>query len=360
MSNQNTKIENFTISFSDKGSVTASTDKGSLKGIVLNGSKLYLNDDNGIPKFSLLHKENSIAEIRNNHGNLSIISLISPIQSNDDNCIVEDLKCKCDEKEDDKKFKCDEKSIRNAVSNIKQKLNDIKNKLPLKYYFLINGDINEIYEKLSNIIPDHDRNIKEYNGLQWLCYPVYYNADLSLLNNPMKTENVSEWEINTGSKLANEGVISGNSYEFGSLIESTTSTNSSNVNAFGTSQYQYSVIWRGYFKPNISGSWNITTVSDDYSHIWINNDINTPITSLDDFSETNPSACGITTSNALVSANVSSKSASASFTVGKIYEIIIIYGQNKGGSNFSITMSDPNKITVSSNFSGMFINYESN
>lgn len=361
-----TKIGNFNIS-SDKGSVTATSNLGSSRGIVLNRSKLYVNDDNGEPKFSLLQKPNSIAEITNNNNSLSIVSLL--VQEQPQVQHSEPSVKKCDKSSNqnehkliEKKCKCDDKSVKNALSDIKDKLNNIKNKLPLEAYFIINGDITEIYQKILSILPDRpDTYQKEYNGLQWLCYPVYFNNDLSLLTTPMTADNVSSWQTSSASTLANSGVFYGNSYEFGHLIESTTSTNSSNLNAFnGGSQYQYSVIWRGYFKPNVSGTWTITTTSDDASYVWINNDNTTPITDLDAFSETNPSVCGITTSNSIVKTNVSTASISVPFTAGKVYETVLLYGQHTGPSNFSITMKDPNNITISSNFSGLFINYVSN
>ncbi len=214
-----------------------------------------------------------------------------------------------------------------------------------------------------------------YPGLKWVSYPVYHYDNLSLLTTLLSNNNVDTWTATSGVGLANPNVYNGTSYNFTSLNTSTTSTNTSGINAFGSNgQKYYSVVWYGYFKPNVTGQWIFSLTSDDGSYLWINSDptsgiINTNpiIGSVDNFPSTNLSSLGITTgtsSNSLINNGgthgATLITSSADFTLGKYYPIVILYGQSVSAAKISLSVTSPNGTTYSSNLSDLFFNKISN
>lgn len=221
--------------------------------------------------------------------------------------------------------------------------------------------------------------VKYYPGLQWVSYPDYHYDNVSTLTTLLSDSNVATWTSKSGIGLANSGIYKGNSYNFSSITTSSTSTNTSGLNAFTdnenvTTQQFYSILWYGYFKPNMTGEWKFTLASDDGSYLWVNSDpttgiINTSpiVTSIDNFPVTNLTSIGITAgqnSNALINNgnghSIVTVTGEADFTSGKYYPIIILFGQYTGGASNALTVTSPNGTTYSSNLSGLFFNKISN
>jgi hypothetical protein len=103
-------------------------------------------------------------------------------------------------------------------------------------------------------------------------------------------------------------------------------------------QYNYSVIWTGYFLPNVTGNWIFQIDSDDMSALWVADGRPT---------SWNGQLGANTMDNATVSdpnlhPMVKSISPAIKLNAGKYYPIVIIFGQNYGQHNFILTITDPN------------------
>ena len=223
-------------------------------------------------------------------------------------------------------------------------------------------------------------NAVYYPGLQWVCYLEYFNDSLTSLTNPANQalyyqQLTQATLLNEQYAVLNNQVFSGNSYNLTSLQTGTTSTNTSGKNAFSNNsgQYYFTVVWYGYFKPNISGEWKFSLNTDDASYLWINSDpttgiINTsPIKSINNFPSTNLSSTGIVvgaSGNALIKNGgihgATEITQGADFTANMYYPLIIIYGQNLGGYSFSFTVTDPKNKTYSNDLSSIMFNTVSN
>jgi hypothetical protein len=124
----------------------------------------------------------------------------------------------------------------------------------------------------------------------------------------------------------------------------TTSTATNGKRVSGTLLTNYSIEWTGYFKPNISGSWQFTLRSDDGSWFWIGS----------------TALSGYTTSNADIKNGGSHAAASVSsslisLTANTYYYIRIQYGQGAGQDEFSFSATPPSGTAIT-NLSGLCFN----
>lgn len=330
---------------------------GQVKNVqVPNNSTQYASySNNKILNVSPFYDSNSFAKISTNNGKLSI----DPISQ------------QCSQQQNNSNSNNSNNNLHNSnhfdlnpmISSINGELEKIKNKLPLSSFMSIEENIKNIISSMSLANFHETKNPEIYSGLKWVIYGVYYGENLSSLTTPMTSSNVSSWPSSV--PLTNP-VYSGCSYNFLNFVGSTTSTNTSGLNAIAdnTGQSYFTVVWYGYFMPNVTGNWTFQTATDDGSYLWVNSDSLTPIANFDSFSTTNPSACGITLSNALISNGnthgVVNVSATSSFTAGKLYPIIILAGQNGGGYSCAVTVTDPNSKSYSSDCAYIFGNYISN
>ena len=135
-----------------------------------------------------------------------------------------------------------------------------------------------------------------------------------------------------------------------SWFDSATSTGSVVANNFdavpgGTSTaYQ----WLGYFKPDYTGTWTISTNSsniDDCVTVWIGN---TALT-------------GYTTGNALLNISLTSGFNTISLTSGTYYPIRVQYANNAGPGYCTLAWSHPGATTPSATWTGkLFYNTVTN
>lgn len=350
---------------------------------MMNNSTEYVSSSNGKLSISFFSNPNSFAKATLNNGSLSVVSLMSSDSSSSNkngnssggNGSGNNWGCNNkDSKSGNSSNGSGKSSSGNGSSSassdlvplmlaINDELENIKNILPLKAFMSIDKNIGNIIKAMALANFKETKNPDIYSGLKWVIYGVYYNENLDLLTTPMTSSNVSSWQ--SPVPLTNP-VYSGCSYNFLNYVVSTTSTNTSGVNAIAdnTGQAFFTVVWYGYFMPNVSGNWTFQTATDDGSYLWVNSDSSTPITNFDSFSTSNLSACGITLSNALVNNGqthgVVTKSASSSFTAGELYPIIILAGQTEYGYSCAVTVTDPNNTEYSSNCAYIFGNYISN
>lgn len=350
--------------------------------VLTNGSNTYISSsNNGPPKFNLFQSDESFAKASNDNGNLVLYGLLyshmNPDDSTDSNSdndisdVIDNLKDAITEN-GEQLFKV------KFINDVFDDLDIINKNMGLNDRLSVSGNFQSIIMKLAildKLITDPHSStgssggIKTtyYPGLQWVAYPLYYNENLSSLNVLLNASNVDAWTKTSVTGLTNPGIYKGNSYNFTSLNTSTTSTNTSGLNAFGNGQQYYTVVWTGYFKPNVTGQWIFTTTSDDGSYLWVNSDQASPITSFSTFSPTNLPASGITvgsSSNATVkNGNTHGQvtvSGVANFTSGKSYPIIVLYGQYNGGFAFTMTLTDPNGVKYTSNLNTLLFNTISN
>ncbi len=222
----------------------------------------------------------------------------------------------------------------------------------------------------SGVITDKSTNTTYYPGLQWVCYPVYHYDNFDNLKVLMTSSNYNEWAAKSGVGLLNPNIFSGNSYNFSGLQGCTTPTNSSGLYAFARASGQrfYSIVWYGYFKPNLTGNWIFMDTSDDGSYIWANTNTIVAINNIDDFDPTNLASTGIVigvNGNAYIKnggahSEQFKQSANMSFTANKYYPIIILYGQNDKGNTFDFQVKDPKGNLYHDNFSKLLYNKISN
>ena len=190
---------NYQIS-SDGNRITATGQFGSSRGVLMEGTNLFLNDVQGVGSFSILQKPSSIAKISkdgdkinivplvNNHFNPPSTDLVTPntdlvtpsadlvtpsadlvtpsadlvTPSTDLVTPSTDLVTPSTDlvtpSNDSTIHRChklshnDNTDILDDIDNIKSKLNDIKNKLPLDVFFMINNDITDIYGTIQSLI----------------------------------------------------------------------------------------------------------------------------------------------------------------------------------------------------------------
>ena len=113
------------------------------------------------------------------------------------------------------------------------------------------------------------------------------------------------------------------------------------ISGFSSSADGYSWMWVGVFKASATGTWTFYTSSDDASYLWIGP---TAIT-------------GYTTANALVNNGGlhadTEVSATISLTAGQYYPIRIMFGENTGGENMTVSFAGPG-VSKTTNGSGYY------
>lgn len=109
----------------------------------------------------------------------------------------------------------------------------------------------------------------------------------------------------------------------------------------------YSVMWVGYFKPDVTGVWTFYTTSDDGSYLWIGSSAET----------------GYTRANAVVNNGglheAQERSGTISLVAGTYYYIRIIQGEAGNVDNMIVSFSKPGSTTKITNGIGYFYNTES-
>lgn len=128
---------------------------------------------------------------------------------------------------------------------------------------------------------------------------------------------------------------SGQTKKFGNFtITYPNDINNTNLNYF-------TVQWLGYFKPDITGTWNFILGSDDDSFIWIGQN----------------ALSGFTSSNANIAfpnpQGLIFNSFSINLTAGIYYPIRILYGENSGLNQITFAFSS-NGTTWNTNGNGYF------
>ena len=358
----NYSLNGYNISYNGSNLKVTSSDGQSQTTTMMNNSTEYISLIGGKLNISFFSNPSSFAKVTLNNGTISVSPLNNNPQVPPTNSQVPHNNCNttssCRNDGCSNKF-----SLAPMILAVNGELENIKNILPLKAFLSIDKNISNIIKAMALANFKETKNPEIYSGLQWVIYGVYYNENLSLLTTPMTSSNVSSWA--SPVPLTNQ-VYSGCSYNFQNYVGATTSTNTSGFNAISdnTGQAYFTVVWSGYFMPNVSGTWTFQTATDDGSYLWVNSDSLTPITNFDSFDTSNLSACGITLSNALVSNGgehgVIIVSASTSFTAGELYPIVILAGQNVGGYSCAVTVTDPNGTQYSSDCAYIFGNYISN
>ena len=156
------------------------------------------------------------------------------------------------------------------------------------------------------------------SGLNFKIYDGYFNDDLGFF---------------TRTTNRNNGIID--------------SINNINSGTYGiipnnNSRERYSVEWFGYFYPNISGLWKFYVNSDDSSFLWIGDN----------------ALSNYTIQNALIKNGGlhSLREISASINLSKdiFYPIRIVFGENTGFDNITVSWSQPNNTTKITNGNGYF------
>lgn len=250
----------------------------------------------------------------------------------------------------------DEKSklaLYTLISSLDKELEEIKDNLPMLALLSISNNIKNIIKAMALAKFKATENPTIYSGLKWNIFNSYVNDNLINLTALLSDSNVNEWVTKGGGIDMTNRIYSGCSFNFKNLVTSTVENNSSTVNAVSDdlNQKYFTVVWNGYFMPNVSGVWKFRVESDDCSYVWLNSDSQAPITNFEEYDPLNLDACGITLSsinntNALINNGgihpVSHKEESSTFTAGVLYPIIVMYGQNTGGDTFLMKITDPN------------------
>jgi hypothetical protein len=151
-----------------------------------------------------------------------------------------------------------------------------------------------------------------------LTYKVYYNG---------------YWDTNVNFFNTHPFQSIGRTSDFTNLR---TSTNGDLFNGVGLDDF--SVEWFGYFRPHVSGTWTVTSGSDDASSIWIGS----------------TALSGYTTSNHVARTLLggSTGSGTISLVAGQFYPIRIIFGERGGAEEIYFTFTPPGG-TALRNLSGM-------
>jgi hypothetical protein len=109
-----------------------------------------------------------------------------------------------------------------------------------------------------------------------------------------------------------------------------------------TNLSNYTVQWLGYFKPDVTGTWNFILGSDDDSFLWIGQN----------------ALSGFTSSNANIAfpnpQPLAFTSCTIYLTAGVYYPIRILYGQQGGLDQITFAFSNDNGTTWNTNGNGYF------
>lgn len=203
-----------------------------------------------------------------------------------------------------------------------------------------------------------DRELYSKPGLHGVRFDHYFDDDgtgsvynaapsgtESQYNSGAGTGEVENW-FNNIAQFLPEGSISGVRDE-NTGIGSTTSIRIENFPLQEDDIQDYSFMWIGYFKPNVSGNWKFRTNSNEKSCLWIDSD--TDITN-----NTVYTVSGWKYSNAKVQ-NTASRtanqlidviSADVPLTAGRYYPIRIIFGNRPGESQSGSSPTNLSRITV--------------
>lgn len=189
---------------------------------------------------------------------------------------------------------------------------------------LTSDQINEVYRLMTDVNPPNNMDDTNNNGLSFTIYDGYFNDDMSFFDNADK-------------------------------LYSGTATNFKDVNT-ATDEYividkdnLLSVVWKGYFLPDITGTWTFGLESDDASYMWIGDNMNDYTTDTTKAKINNGRLHGMKLEKCDVY-----------LIKGTYYPIKIVFGQNYGGVNlkFFYTINNPNNSNEqnkqNSDFNGKF------
>ena len=159
---------------------------------------------------------------------------------------------------------------------------------------LTSDQINQVYSSMTDVNPP-EKNDTNNNGLSFIIYDGYFNDDMSYFKDADK-------------------------------LYSGMATNFTNVYT-ATEEYividkdnLFSVVWKGYFLPDITGTWTFGLISDDASYMWIGDNMN-------DYTITNAK---INNGNLH---GMAIQKCDVSLIQGTYYPIKIVFGQNYGGAD---------------------------
>ena len=152
------------------------------------------------------------------------------------------------------------------------------------------------------------------SGLLGLRYAGYFNDDLSFFDNATEETHASF----VGPYFDN-------------ITTATAGTNYDDT---------YSVQWKGYFKAAETGTHTFYTKSDDSSWLWLGSKL-TPIETL--ISERSSSTALVNNSGVHAT---TTRSGQISLTAGKLYPILIYFGENGGGDIIEVSFTPPSGTTT--------------
>lgn len=165
---------------------------------------------------------------------------------------------------------------------------------------LSSDQINEIYSSLTDINPFKNDDTNN-NGVTFTIYDGYFKDDLSFFTNAEK-------------------LFSGRANNFQNIRNATEEYIQVDKDEL------YSVIWEGYFLPDMDGKWTFGLNSDDSSYMWIGEKQE-----------------GYFTNNANINNNglhgMVLVTCDEVLTKGRYYPIKIIFGQNYGGADLQFFYS---------------------
>jgi hypothetical protein len=159
---------------------------------------------------------------------------------------------------------------------------------------LTSDQINEVYSSMTDVNPP-DKNDKNNNGLSFTIYDGYFNDDLSFFKDADKLYNGMATNFTNVYTATEEYIV----------------IDKDNL---------FSVVWKGYFLPDITGTWTFGLISDDASYMWIGDNMN-------DYTITNAK---INNGN-LHGMNL--QKCDVALIQGTYYPIKIVFGQNYGGAD---------------------------
>ena len=152
------------------------------------------------------------------------------------------------------------------------------------------------------------------SGLLGLRYGGYFNDDLSFFDNTTEETHASF----VGPYFDN-------------ITTTTAGTNYDDT---------YSVQWKGYFKAAETGTHTFYTKSDDSSWLWLGSKLTTIETLVSERS----SSTALVNNGGLHGAATSS--GQISLTAGKLYPILIYFGENSGGDIIEVSFTPPSGTTT--------------
>lgn len=158
----------------------------------------------------------------------------------------------------------------------------------------------------NNIINSKIKTIEKFeninNGLKFAVYSGYFNDDINWFNNKSPITN------GTGITIDISNLENG----------------TNNIKTSNDIYDIFSVLWTGYFYANITGNWYFKTSSDDASYLYINNTL-------------------IVNNGGLHGRQDSGNN--VYLIENTYYPIKIMFGENYGGNNMTVTFISPNGIS---------------